>query len=297
MQQTLLLHFLSVLFIIQDGVLAKDPTASIRYESGNEGILPNDQESFKDDGVLVLNPTNNLQNENEAAITQYREYLDNSIGKILSDLPNTHKKKRRHALREVLEVLTGVSLSVSPLGESLGKITGQQAELVSKLKHQEEWKFWAAAKVQKVGQSTEGLRTAEAVSITEEFNNRYVLRLRNCVGQFLWAQIRFNLDLKKSIDGLQMPTNQVIEATERCPSVKPKKCRKGVRRATVGLQNAPQNLHNLWIESNQLEDIQKQSNQCLDKTLKEYFEERSEIERQLEDIIKEYHASETPTGK
>ncbi|XP_016961130.1 uncharacterized protein LOC108031878 [Drosophila biarmipes] len=290
MQRTILLHLLSVLFIIRSGVLA-------RHESGNEGFLPDNQGSYNDNGLLVLNPTNTLQDENEAALTQYGEYVDNSIWKILYDIANIHKKKRRQALREALEVLSGTSLSISPLQESLGKIRGQQGELVSKLKHQEEWKFWAAAKVQKVGESTEGVRTAEAVSITEEFNNRYVLRLRNCVGQFLWAQIRLNLDLKKSIDGLQIPTRQVIEATDRCPSIKPKKCRKAVRRANDGLQNAPQELHNLLVESNQLEDIQRQSNQCLERTLQEYSEERAEIERQLEDIIKQYRQSETPSGK
>ncbi|KAH8344463.1 hypothetical protein KR084_012364, partial [Drosophila pseudotakahashii] len=260
------------------------------------GVIPTDPEYLNDNGVLVLNPTNNLQNENEAAITQYREYLDDSAKEILSDLPNSRKKKREQGLLEALAVLSGLSLSISPLGESLGKIKGQQADLVTKLKHQEEWKFWATAKVKKVGESTEGLRTAEAVSITEEFNNRYLLRLRNCVGDFLWAQIRFNLDLKRSLDGLQITTRQLIEATERCPSIQAKKCRKGIRGAIDGLQDAPQDLHSLWIESNQLEDNQRQSNQCLVKALEEYSEERLEVERQLEDIIEDYRES-IPAGK
>ncbi|XP_017001235.2 uncharacterized protein [Drosophila takahashii] len=288
MQRSIWLLYLSVLFTSDGGVLANVPTS--------EGILPTDPAYFNDNGVLVLNPTNNLQNENEAAITQYKEYLDNSAKEILIALPNTHKKKREQGLLEALAFLTGLRQSISPLGESLGKIKGQQAELVSKLKHQEEWKFWAAAKVQQVGESTEGVRTAEAVSITEEFNNRYLLRLRNCVGDFLWAQIRFNLDLKRSLDGLQLPTRQVIEATERCPSIKAKKCRKGIRRAIDGVRDAPQDLHSLWIESTQLEDNQRQSNQCLVKTLEEYSEERLEVERQLKDIIEDYRES-MPAGK
>ncbi|XP_044314539.1 uncharacterized protein LOC108044336 isoform X2 [Drosophila rhopaloa] len=142
---------------------------------------PVNRRQLNGNGILVLNPTNNLQNANEKAIAQYRENLKNAVREILADLPNTRKKKRRQALQEALAALTGLTLAVTPLEESLGKIKKQQAELIWKFKLQHEWKFWAAAKVQKVGESTDGLRTAEAVSITENLNNRYGLQFRDCV--------------------------------------------------------------------------------------------------------------------
>ncbi|XP_017046757.1 uncharacterized protein LOC108091884 isoform X2 [Drosophila ficusphila] len=189
-----------------------------------------------------------------------------------------------------------MKLAISPLGEDLERIKSQQIELIRKLKHHDEWKYWAAAEVQKVGDSTNGLRTSEAVSITEDFNNRYALQLRNCVGDFLWEQIRFNLDLSKILKGLQSPTSQLIEAAETCPNTKAKTCRKNVRNAINGLQSAPQDINNLLEGSDQLQETQKQSNQCLDKTLKEYAEERAEVERQLQDIIDEYLESKTPNN-
>ncbi|XP_017076710.2 uncharacterized protein LOC108111681 [Drosophila eugracilis] len=291
MQPTIRLLFLVGLLTCVGGVLARDDSGTTY-----KGTPPNSPEYLDDNGILVLNPTNSLQNGNEEAINRFTDYIDSSAEKIISDLPNTRKKKRRQALMEALQVLTGVRLGVSPLGESLGSIKEQQAELISKLKHQEEWNFWAAAKVQRVGEFTKGHRTPEAVSITEEFNNRYGLQMRNCVSDFLWAQIRLNLDLSTSLDGLQDSTRLVIVATENCPDLKAKKCRKAIRKANEGLQNAPQDLHNLWIESKSLEDTQKQSNQCLEKTLKEYAEERMEVESQLEEVINEYLESE-PAGK
>ncbi|XP_044314538.1 uncharacterized protein LOC108044336 isoform X1 [Drosophila rhopaloa] len=254
---------------------------------------PVNRRQLNGNGILVLNPTNNLQNANEKAIAQYRENLKNAVREILADLPNTRKKKRRQALQEALAALTGLTLAVTPLEESLGKIKKQQAELIWKFKLQHEWKFWAAAKVQKVGESTDGLRTAEAVSITENLNNRYGLQFRDCVGEFLWDQIRFNLDLKTTLSSLQSSTSELIDATERCPTIKAKKCRKAVRNAVKELQNAPQDLHDLWIKSDTLKDTQKESYFCLEITLDDYADERVEVERHLEDIIEEYRESIT----
>ncbi|EDV48858.1 uncharacterized protein LOC6552562 [Drosophila erecta] len=294
MKCTGFLSLLVVLLAWNGRVLAIETAFDIWNKFGDGGALPNDPERLNEKGILVLNPTNELQDKNEGTITQLRNLLDNYVGKLLSDLPNTRKKKRRQALQESLHTLTGLSLSISPLQNTLSNIKNQEEQLVPKLNVQEEWKFWAAAKVSRVQESTRGLRTAEAVSITENLNNRYGLRLRSCVGLFIWNQIRFNLDLESTLNGLQISTGQLIDASEGCSSVKPKTCRRDVRRAIDGIQNAPQNLLNLRNEGNQLEDIQRQSNQCVEKTLREYAEERVEVERQLEDIIADYRESETP---
>lgn len=289
------LILLVVQFAWNDSVLAIETAFDIWNKFGDGGALPNDPERLNEKGISVLSPTNDLQNKNEGTITQLRNLLDNYVAKLLSDLPNTRKKKRRQGLQESLQALTGLGLSISPLLKFLTNIKAEEEQLVSKLNVQEEWKFWAAAKVSKVQESTKGLRTAEAVSITENFNSRYGLRLRSCVGLFIWNQIRFNLDLESSLNGLQNPTEHLIDVTEGCSSVKSKKCRRNVRRAIDGIQNAPQNLLNLRTKGNQLEDIQRQSNQCVDKTVKEYTEERVEVERQLDDIIEDYLESETFT--
>lgn len=289
------LILLVVQFAWNDSVLAIETAFDIWNKFGDGGALPNDPERLNEKGISVLGPTNDLQNKNEGTITQLRNLLDNYVAKLLSDLPNTRKKKRRQGLQESLQALTGLSLSISPLLKILTNIKAEEEQLVSKLNVQEEWKFWAAAKVSKVQESTKGLRTAEAVSITENFNSRYGLRLRSCVGLFIWNQIRFNLDLESSLNGLQNPTEHLIDVTEGCSSVKSKKCRRNVRRAIDSIQNAPQNFLNLRTKGNQLEDIQRQSNQCVDKTVKEYTEERVEVERQLEDIIEDYRESETFT--
>ncbi|XP_033166765.1 uncharacterized protein LOC117145284 [Drosophila mauritiana] len=295
MKCTGFLILLVVQFAWNDRVLAIETAFDIWSKFGDGGALPNDPERLNEKGISVLNPTNDLQNKNEGTITQLRNLLDNYLAKLLSDLPNTRKKKRRQGLQESLQALTGLSLSISPLLKILTNIKNQEEQLVSKLNVQEEWKFWAAAKVSRVQESTKGLRTAEAVSITENLNSRYGLRLRSCVGLFIWNQIRFNLDLESSINGLQSPTGQLIDVTEGCSRVKPRTCRRDVRRAIDGIQNAPQNLLNLRTKGNQLEDIQRQSNQCVDKTVKEYTEERVEVERQLEDIIEDFRESETFT--
>ncbi|XP_039491323.1 uncharacterized protein LOC120451579 [Drosophila santomea] len=294
MKCTGFLILLVVLFAWNGRVRAIETAFDIWNKFGDGGALPNDPERLNEKGISVLGTTNKLQSRNEGTITQLKNLIDNYVGKLLSDLPNTRKKKRRQALQESLQALTGLSLAISPLLKILANIKNQEEQLVSKLNVQNEWKFWAAAKVSRVQDSTKGLRTAEAVSITENFNNRYGLRLRSCVGQFIWNQIRFNLDLESSLNGLQNPTGQLIDATEGCSSVKAKTCRRDVRRVIDGLQNAPQNLLSLRNKGNQLEDIQRQSNQCVDKTLREYTEERVEVERQLEDIIADYRESETP---
>ncbi|EDW97608.1 uncharacterized protein LOC6537339 [Drosophila yakuba] len=294
MKCTGFLILLVVLFAWNGRVRAIETAFDIWNKFGDGGALPNDPERLNEKGISVLGTTNQLQDRNEGTITQLKNLIDNYVGKLLSDLPNTRKKKRRQALQESLQALTGLSLAISPLLKILANIKNQEEQLVSKLNVQNEWKFWAAAKVSRVQDSTKGLRTAEAVSITENFNNRYGLRLRSCVGLFIWNQIRFNLDLESSLNGLQNPTGQLIDATEGCSSVKAKTCRRDVRRVIDGLQNAPQNLLSLRNKGNQLEDIQRQSNQCVDKTLKEYTEERVEVERQLEDIIADYRESETP---
>ncbi|XP_043654600.1 uncharacterized protein LOC122620965 [Drosophila teissieri] len=295
MKCTGFLILLVVLFAWDGRVRAIETASDIWNKFGDGGALPNDPERLNEKGISVLGTTNELQSRNEGRITQLRNLIDNYVGKLLSDLPHTRKKKRRQALQESLQALTGLSLAISPLLKILANIKNQEEQLVSKLNVQDEWKFWAAAKVSRVQDSTAGIRTAEAVSITENFNNRYGLRLRSCVGLFIWNQIRFNLDLESSLNGLQNPTGQLIDATEGCSSVKAKTCRRDVRRAIDGVQNAPQNLLSLRNKGNQLEDIQRQSNQCVDKTLREYTEERVEVERQLEDIIADYRESETPT--
>ncbi|XP_052835903.1 uncharacterized protein LOC128252311 [Drosophila gunungcola] len=253
----------------------------------------NHTQQSDDNGVLYLSPTNNLQNANDEAIYQYRLNLQSALKEILSDLPDTRKKKIRQALQEALAGLTGLNLAITPLAVNIGNIKKQQTELNWQLKHQEEWKFWAAAKVQKVWESTDVLIVAEVVSITENLYNRYGLQLRNCVGDFLWVQIRFNQHLKEILSKLLSPTSELVHATEMCPSIKPKKCRKAVRNALNVLQDAPQNLHDLWTQSDKIKDSQKQCNLCLEKTLDDYAEERIELEKQLERIIDEYRESMT----
>ncbi|KAH8375897.1 hypothetical protein KR200_006407, partial [Drosophila serrata] len=250
-----------------------------------------ESEPLSDSGYLIIQPTSDLQNQNAKTITEFREKLDNAVRGILSDLPDTSKKKRRQALQEALNTLTGLSLALPKLEASLSDIGQQQKVIVRLFRHQEEWRFWAADQVRKVMESTEGLRTAEAVTVTEEVNNRYSTRLRGCAGDFIWLQIRFNLDLAKTLDSLHSPTDQLIEASGRCSRIRAKQCHKAVRDAAGGLQLAPQDLNDRWSASDQLKESQSTAVRCMEQALEEYTEERLLTETSLQDVIQDYRES------
>ncbi|XP_017023729.1 uncharacterized protein [Drosophila kikkawai] len=283
-----------LLLLALGGTNAKEPK-HITFESGNQGtaeIEPQpESESLSESGYLIIQPTSDLQNENAKAITTLREKLENSVRGILSDLPNTSKKRRRQALQEALDTLTGLSLALPKLETSLSAIGKQQKVIVRLFRHQEEWRFWAADQVRKVMESTEGLHTAEAVTVTEEVNKRYGSRLRSCAGEFIWLQIRFNLDLAKTLDSLQSPANQLIEASEGCSKLRAKKCRNAIRDALRGLMLAPQDLDERWSASCQLEKSQSTAVRCMEQALEEYTEERLLTETSLQGVIQDYRES------
>ncbi|KAH8284022.1 hypothetical protein KR054_007645 [Drosophila jambulina] len=283
-----------LLLLALGGTNAKE-AKHIRYETGNQGtaeIEPQpDSEPLSDSGYLVIQPTSDLQNENAKAISELREKLDNAVRSILSDLPNTSKKKRRQSLQEALDSLAGVSLALPKLETSLVAIEKQQKVIVRLFRHQEEWRYWAADQVRKVMESTDGLRTAEAVTVTEEVNNRYGSRLRSCSGEFIWLQIRFNLDLAKTLDSLLSPTDQLVKASEECSRLRAKRCRKAVRDALEGLRLAPQELQDRWSASDQLQESQSTTVRCMEQALEEYTEERLLTEISLQEVIQDYRES------
>ncbi|KAH8258205.1 hypothetical protein KR038_007677, partial [Drosophila bunnanda] len=258
---------------------------------GNQGTAEIEPELESDSGYLIIQPTSDLQNQNAKGITELRQKLDNAVRAILSDLPNTSKKKRRQALQEALGTLTGLSLALPKLEASLSAIGKQQKVIVRLFRHQEEWRFWAADQVRKVMESTEGFHTAEAVTATEEVNNRYVNRLRGCASEFIWLQIRFNLDLAKTLDSLHSPTDRLIETSEECSRIRAKRCQRAVRDACGGLQLAPQELQDRFSAFDQLKESQSTAVRCMEQALEEYTEERLLTETSLQEVIQEYRES------
>lgn len=271
-----------LLLLALGGTRAQEAKA-IAYETGNPGTA---EIEISDKGYLGLQLGSDRQNENAKASTELREKLDKALRWIVSDLPHTSKRKKRRAiLRNALESLTRVSQALPQLEAKLGAIGEHDKEIVRLFGHQEEWRFWAADQVRKVMGATEGRRTAEAVTVTTELNNRYGARLGSCAGEYIWLQIRFNLDLAKTLDSLRSPTDQMIEASQRCSGLRPKWCRNLVRGALDGLQRAPQDLYERSSAVDQLQESQSRSVRCMEQALEEYREERVQTETRLQDLM------------
>lgn len=243
--------------------------------------ISNEEEN--DSGFLVLQQINDLQNENDKAVAQLKDELNNAVKKLLSDLPNTDKKKRRQALQEALAALTGLIIGW-PLNGSLSDNITLQAEVGWLLKQQKGWKM---DQVGQVSDGTYGQGTPKAMDVTKEFNERFGLQLGHCVSDLTWLQILFNLDLAGALQGLQNPTQEVIEATDRCPVVEPNECLSAVKDALEELQPASQNLQNLRSAYDQLQDSQDESSWCLEMALQEFVEERRAVEIELQEVIRE----------
>ncbi|KAH8232324.1 hypothetical protein KR032_004188, partial [Drosophila birchii] len=246
-------------------------------------------EPLSDNGYLIIQP--DLQNENAKAITELRKKLESAVRRILTNLPNTSKQMRRQALQESADTLTALSLTLPELEASLSAIGKQQKVIIRLFRLQEEWRYWAADQVRKVMESTEGLRTAEAATVSEEVNNAFGTQLRGCAADFIWLQIRFNLDLAKTLDSLYSPIDQLIEASEGCSRLRAKQCRMTVDDVLEGLKLASQNLNDRWFASGQLEESQSKAIYCMEQTLEEYTVERLLTEAMLQGVIQDYRES------
>ncbi|KAH8383531.1 hypothetical protein KR009_009202 [Drosophila setifemur] len=243
MQRCILL----LLLLAIDETWAKDPAQEIGYESGTIWSWENDPDNPINEDYLALIPATKLQNENAQSFMNFKTNLENGLKDLVYALPNTNEKNRIQALQEALAALTDMNLVLPRLQESLDRIRAHQANLTRQLKVQEEWKFWTAAQVNKVLESSWDERNVEIVSIIKDMNN-------HCVSDFLRAQIRFNLQWETTLGKIKNHSEDLISATRSCPKQKEEECLNKVQEGVHNLKNSPEDLLGLCTEADQVLD-------------------------------------------
>ncbi|XP_034668549.1 uncharacterized protein LOC117901767 isoform X2 [Drosophila subobscura] len=280
-----------------DGILGSGQSA-LPLDGDSQGNLQTTKGQLSQD-LLALGAqiTQALHNAATELLANFSSIVQSALQNLRSAIGSVNNRIKRNALQGALNFLEAINATTVELEQSLDEISEQADEHSQKFAAEikEQWNDWAAAQLERVDAETLGGGSTEAEEIIDELQNRYTAYLHSCLEEFQVRQAQYEQKAHGAISAVQSATNGLIGKINTClnrffGSIT---CHRDINQALAPLQNAPNTLASLKLESLQILGVGLKASSCVAQTLADYALEKPDIERQLEEIIKSHQREES----
>ncbi|XP_034134588.1 uncharacterized protein LOC117587762 isoform X3 [Drosophila guanche] len=278
-----------------NGILGSEQTALL-LDGDLKGNLQTTKRPLSQD-LLALGAqiTQALHNAATELLANFSSIVQSTLQNLRSAIGSVSNRIKRNALQGALNFLEAINGTTVELEQSLAEISEQTDEQSRKFAAdiKEQWNDWAAAQLERVDADTLGGGSTEAEEIIDELQNRYTAYLHSCLDEFQVRKAQYEQNVHGAISAVQSATNGLIGEINTClkrffGSIT---CRRDINQALAPLENAPNTLVSLKLESLQILGKGLKASSCVGQTLADFALEKPNIERQLEEIIKRHQES------
>ncbi|XP_034134587.1 uncharacterized protein LOC117587762 isoform X2 [Drosophila guanche] len=280
-----------------NGILGSEQTALL-LDGDLKGNLQTTKRPLSQD-LLALGAqiTQALHNAATELLANFSSIVQSTLQNLRSAIGSVSNRIKRNALQGALNFLEAINGTTVELEQSLAEISEQTDEQSRKFAAdiKEQWNDWAAAQLERVDADTLGGGSTEAEEIIDELQNRYTAYLHSCLDEFQVRKAQYEQNVHGAISAVQSATNGLIGEINTClkrffGSIT---CRRDINQALAPLENAPNTLVSLKLESLQILGKGLKASSCVGQTLADFALEKPNIERQLEEIIKRHQKEES----
>ncbi|KAH8352734.1 hypothetical protein KR084_006031, partial [Drosophila pseudotakahashii] len=225
-------------------------------------------------------------------LAEFAYALQSAIERLHGQIDRVRNVLQRNALKDALAKLQEINAASNDLELAINNLNDRleekKREYLAEI--QVRWTNWADAQLERVDRATNGSGNEQAQEILDELLNRYTGYLHSCLEELQVRQATYEQNVQQTIEKYHNATIKLTAQIELCVRnpLNFLSCRNGIQKALQALDPAPKELLSLNLEGIRLLAIGLNASGCVGQTLAQHQLEKPSVERELDDIIKEY---------